>query len=76
MTSCVQKQADLMQAKFLEEQVKRQRAEEKARVLKEYAEKSKNRCQSLEGQVAELNGQIVELAAKMEKYRKGYKEQG
>lgn len=32
-----------MQAKFLEEQVKRQRAEEKARVLKEYADKSKVR---------------------------------
>lgn len=34
-----------------------------------------NRCQMLESQNAELNGINVELNAKMEKYRKGYKEQ-
>jgi hypothetical protein len=34
-------QADFLQAKLVEEQGKRQRAEERARVLKNYSEKAK-----------------------------------
>lgn len=39
----VQVQADFLQAKLAEEQGKRQRAEERARVLKNYSEKAKVR---------------------------------
>jgi hypothetical protein len=39
----VQVQVDFLQAKLSEEQAKRQRAEERARVLKNYSEKAKVR---------------------------------
>jgi chromosome segregation ATPase len=67
-------QADTLQGKLLEEQTRRQRAEERARVMKEYADKAKVQCSSLESANAELKAQVVELNSRTQKYRKGYKD--
>ncbi|KAJ1421370.1 hypothetical protein B484DRAFT_452754, partial [Ochromonadaceae sp. CCMP2298] len=68
-------QADFMQAKLATETGRRVRAEERARVLKSYSEKAKERCLGLESQNAELKGAVTEITARMEKFRRSYKDQ-
>jgi uncharacterized coiled-coil protein SlyX len=67
-------QADILQGKLLDEQTRRQRVEERARVMKEYADKAKLQCSSLESANAEHSAQVVELNSRTQKYRKGYKD--
>jgi hypothetical protein len=70
------KQLEIVQNKLQDEISKRHRSEERWKMLKEYAEKSKNRCSELEIHNAELKGLNAELTSKMDKYRKSYRESG
>jgi hypothetical protein len=70
------KQLEIVQIKLQDEISKRHRSEERWKMLKEYAEKSKNRCSELEIHNAELKGLNAELTSKMDKYRKSYRESG
>jgi hypothetical protein len=70
------KQLEIVQNKLQDEISKRHRSEERWKMLKEYAEKSKTRCSELEIHNAELKGLNAELTSKMDKYRKSYRESG
>ena len=57
--------------KIQEERDKRLRAEDRARVLKEYAEKTKSVSQDVRDKNSELQKAITEMQSRIQKYRRG-----